>query len=125
MAGIDKAVFAAQLEKPLHGVRVLQIRGADEFVARNAEFVPKHFPLRGHFRDEFRFGYAGFFRGAFDVHAMLVGAGGHRHVVAAHAFVAPDGVAHDGRVGVADVRQAVGVVDRRGQIELGFVGWHV
>ena len=55
---------------------------------------------------------AGFFGGAFDVDAVLVGAGGEDDFVAEHALVATDGVAHDRGVGVADVREAVGVVDR-------------
>src|SRR6266478_6217078 len=120
VTGIDETIVAALLEEPLHGVSVFQIRGADKFVALDAEFIPKGAPFRGHFRDEFGFGNAGFFGGALDVDAVFVGAGGHDHVVAAHAFVAADGVAHDGRVGVADVRQAVRVIDRRGQIIFGF-----
>src|SRR5205814_8565839 len=55
VAGIDKAVFAAQLEKPLHGVRVLQIRGANEFVDGNAEFILASIQLGVQFRYEYRY----------------------------------------------------------------------
>ena len=120
VAGVDETIVAALLEEPLDGVRVFEVGGADEFVALDAEFVPEGAPLGGHFRDEFGFRDAGFFGGELDVHAVLVGAGGHDHVVAAHAFVAADGVAHDSRIGVANVRQSVRVVDRRGQIKFGF-----
>ncbi len=96
VAGVDETIVAALLEKPLDGVRVFQVRGADKFIALDAEFIPESTPLGGHFRDEFGFGDACFFGGAFDVHAVFIGAGGHDHVVAAHALVAADGVAHDG-----------------------------
>ena len=125
VAGVDESVFTAQFEEPLDGMRVLQIRSANEFVAGNAEFVPEGFPLGSHFRDEFGFRDARFFRGAFDIHTVFVGAGSHHHVITAHAFIAADGVADDGRIRVANVRQAVRVVDRRGQIELGLIGWHI
>src|SRR5260370_10643043 len=97
---IDIAIFAAALKQPLHGSVVLHISGANKSIALDAEFVPKGAPLRGHFGDEFGFGYAGFFGGALDVDAVLVGTGGHDHVVAAHALVAADGIAPAGRVGV-------------------------
>ncbi len=122
VAGVDEPIVAALLEKPLHGVRVLQVRSADKFVALDAQFVPQGAPLGGHFRDKFRFWDARFLRRALDVDAVLVGTGSHDYVVAAHAFVAADGVAHDGRIGVADMRQAVRVVDRRGQIVFWFSG---
>src|SRR5216683_1562802 len=125
VSGVDETIVSALLEKPLHGVRVLQVGSTNKFVALDTEFVPEGAPLRGHFRDEFGFRNAGLFRGALDVDAVLIGAGGHDHVVAAHAFVAADGVAHDGRVSVADMRQAVRVVNRRGQVKLGLIGWHV
>src|SRR5712692_10049784 len=113
------AVVAALFEKPLDSVGVFEIGGADKFVALDAEFVPKSTPFGGHFRDEFGFGYAGFFGGALDVDAVFVSAGGHHDLVAAHALVAADGVTHDRGIRVADVRQAVRVVDRRGQVEFG------
>src|ERR1700687_1527252 len=116
MPSIDKTVLAAKSKKPLHGVGMLQIGGADEFIALNAEFIPGGAPFGGHFCNEFRFRDSGLARGAFDIHTMLVGACGHHHVVTHHALVATNRVAHDSRVGVADMRQAIGIVNRRGQI---------
>src|ERR1700719_751088 len=54
---------------------------------------------------------------AFDIYAMLVGAGDKCNVVAAHALVARDDVADDRGVGGAYVRPRVSVIDRRGEIE--------
>jgi len=33
VAGVDETIVTALLEEPLDGVRVLQVRGADEFIA--------------------------------------------------------------------------------------------
>ncbi len=56
--------------------------------------------------------------GALDLLAVLVGAGEEKRVDAQHALAAGDGVADDRRVGVADVRTRVDVVDRRRDVEL-------
>ena len=122
VAFVDVAVFAAKFEEPLHGAHVLKIRGTNEFVGRNAEFEPQCAPGVSHFGYEFGFGDTGFFSGAFDIDAVFVGAGSHDHLVAAHTFVAADDIGDDGGVGVADVRQAIGVVDRRRQVEFCFSG---
>ena len=52
---------------------------------------------------------------------MLVGAGGEHGVVALHALQPLDGVGGERRVGVADVRRGVDVVDRRRQVIFHFV----
>ena len=54
--------------------------------------------------------------GAFNVDAVLVGAGGEDGVESLHVFQRADGIGGDGGVGVADVRSGVGVVDRGGQV---------
>jgi len=120
VAFVDVAVFFAEFEEPLDRADVFEIGGANEFVGGNTEFVPEGAPGFGHFGDEFGFGDACFFRGAFDVDAVFVGAGGHHDVVAAHALVAANHVGDDGGVRVADVREPVGVVDGRRQIEFFF-----
>src|SRR6266849_6448822 len=45
VTGVNETVFAAQFEKPLHGVSVFQVGGADKFIALNTEFVPEGAPL--------------------------------------------------------------------------------
>ena len=62
-----------------------------------------------------------FFGRALDIHAVLVGAGEIRDVVAAHPLVARDHVAHDRRIRRADVRPRIRVVNRRRQVELGLL----
>ncbi len=56
-------------------------------------------------------------RGVGDRLAVLVGAGQEEHVLAALAVVARHHVGGDRRVGVAQVRGRVDVVDRRGHVE--------
>jgi len=41
VAGVHEAVVTELFEKPLHGVRVFQIGGADKFVALDAQFVQR------------------------------------------------------------------------------------
>src|ERR1700683_2326382 len=107
------AIFAAPLEEPLPRVRVLQVGGADELVTLDAEFVPNPAPLAGHFVDEFLWRLARLRCRALDVDAVLVRAGRQHHIESAHALVTANGVAHDRRIRVPDVRQPVRVVDRR------------
>ena len=101
----------------LHGNSVVRRGGADEIGVADAEEFPK---LKEYFlvavnqfggRDSLLFG------GAFDIDAVLVGAREVRDFVAAHALVARDYVADDGRIGRADVRARVRVVDGSGEIE--------
>ena len=51
---------------------------------------------------------------------MLVGAGKEPGVDAERSFAARDGVAHDGGVGVAQMRARIHVVDGRGEIKAGW-----
>ena len=62
--------------------------------------------------------------GALDFLAVLVGAGEEEGVVAEEAVAAGEDVRDDGRVGVADVRARVDVVDRGGEVELLGLVWH-
>src|SRR6202521_259692 len=48
MPWIDETIFAAQLEKPLHGVSVFQVGGTNKLVALNAELVPECLPFCRH-----------------------------------------------------------------------------
>ena len=98
----------------------MQVRGADKLVRSESKLIPQRAPLRRHFGDKRGFRDPGFLCRALDIHAMLVCTGGHHHFVAAHALVAPDSIRNHSSVGVSNVRQAVRVIDRRGEIEFGF-----
>ncbi len=105
----------------LHGYGVARRSGADEIGVADAEELPEIaenllvavYKVGG--------GDAEFFGGAFDIDAVLVGAGEVGDVEAAHALVARDHVADDGGVGRADVRAGVRVIDGSGEVIL-FLG---
>ena len=60
-------------------------------------------------------------RGLLDLLPVLVGAGEEEHVVAVEPLEARNGVGRDGFVGVADMRRAVRVRDRGGDV-IGLAG---
>ena len=80
--------------------------------------VPQLAKLGGNLVDELLGRAAGSVGRALDLLPVLVGAGEEPGVHAHHALAARDGIAHDGGVGVADVRPRVDVVDGRGDVEL-------
>ena len=61
-------------------------------------------------------------RGLLDLLAVLVGAGEEKHVVAVEPHEAGDGVGRDHLIGVPDMRRAVGVGDRGGDVVAGLFG---
>ena len=103
-------------DQRLHGARVFRRSGADKIGVLNAEQLPEIAKNLLVLVDQFLRRDAELFRGALDVHAVLVGAGEIGHVVAAHSLVARDHVADDRRVGRAHVRPRIRVVNRRGQV---------
>ena len=92
--------------------------GADVVVVGDAHAVPEVAELDGDLVGELLRGDSGCGGGALDLLAVLVGAGEEEGVVAEQAVAAGDDVGRDGRVGVADVRARVDVVDRGSEIEL-------
>ncbi len=74
--------------------------------------------LDGNLIGELLRGDAGRRRATLDLLAVLVGACQEEGVVPQQAMAARDNVSRDRRIGVADVRARVDVVDRGGQIEL-------
>jgi hypothetical protein len=100
------------------------LQGADRSSLLLLEFIPQRAPGTRHPRHIFGFRYARILRGTLHVHAMLVRARSHHHVVPPHALVPPDHVGYHGRVRVPDVRQSVGVVNWRCQVILLFALSH-
>ena len=106
----------------LHAALVALFGGADEVVVGEPELVPQAAELAGDGGGELRRRAAGLLGGALDLLAVLVGAGEEPGVDAQRPFAPRDGVADDGRVGVAQVRPRIHVVDGRGQVIAGWTG---
>ena len=128
LAAIDgrAAVRGVRLGQPRpqfqHPGLVSLLGGANELVILDSEPFPQAAKLRAQlvavlFRRD-----TALARDALNVLAMLVIAGEQKRVIALHSFEAPDGVGHQRRVGVAQVRRRVHVIERRGQIVLGLLG---
>src|SRR5262249_38745789 len=113
---VHVAVVAAALEKPLNGALMLGGRRAYEPVSRDAQLVPVHAELGGHHGREIIRCKTDLGGGTLDINSVLARPGGQPAIVSLHPPEPPDGVASDGRVGVSDMRRAVGVVDRSGEI---------
>ncbi len=116
VAFINLAAFTAAAEQVLDAEGVAVAGGALEAIDVEAQNLPLLAELLGDCVGVLLRSFSLRLGGAFDVDAMLVGAGGQDGVEALHVFQRPDGVGRDGRVGVADVGGGVGVVDRGGQV---------
>jgi hypothetical protein len=93
------------------------LRRTDEVVVGDAEAVPRLAEAGGVAVGLFLGRDARFLGGLGDLQAVFVGACEEVGVVTEQAMPAGDGVSDDGRIGVADVRGVVDVVDRRGDVE--------
>jgi hypothetical protein len=115
---VDVAVAPAALEQVLDDARVLGAGGALEMVDLQPELAPLPLEFGG---DEVAVvsGRLSNAPGrALDVDPVLVRAGGQHRLVALQAFEAAHDVRNDGRVGVANVRRGVDVIDGSGQVVL-------
>ena len=92
-------------------------RGADEVVVGDLEVLPRLCELRGDAVGERLRVESGGIGGLLDLQPVLVGAGEEQDVLAEQAVPAGEGVADDRRVGMAQVRFSVDVVDRRRRVE--------
>src|ERR1035437_8346271 len=116
VAFINLPPFAAAAEQILDAVGMAVAGGALEAIDVEAENLPLLAEL---FRDGVGIFLGSFSLGngcAFDVDAVLIGAGGEDGMKALHPFERPDGIGGDGGVGVADVGGGVGVVDGGGEV---------
>ena len=102
----------------LYRKRMTRLSRADKASGRNSQQLPQipknllvliHKLLRRHLR---------LFRRPLDVHPMLVRPRQVRHVVAAHALVARDHVAHNRCIRRPDVRPRVRIINRCGDVKL-------
>ncbi len=94
-----------------------RLRGADEVVVGAVEHV-FHLPEHGGVAVGQRLHGDAFLVGRLlHLEAVLVGAGQMKNVAAVEALEARDRVGRQRRVGVADVRHAVGIENRRRDVE--------
>ena len=114
---VEVAGLLHALPEVLHGVVLALLGGADEVVVRDLELAPEVL-------EEGRLGVAPLLRGHTmgcrglrDLLAVLVHAREELDVIARRAAVARLDVAEDGRVGRAQVRLGIDVVDGRGDEE--------
>ena len=114
---LDVAGVVAALQQLDDGGPVPRLGRADEVVVGDLEVLPRLGELRGDRVGERLRLEPGRLGGPLDVEAVLVGAGEEVDVVAEQAVPAGEGVADDRRVGVAEVRLGVHVVDRRRDVE--------
>ena len=115
---VDEAAVAQRGEQLLHAALVALLRGADEVVVAQPQPVPQPAELGGDRGGKLHRRAPGQFGGALDLLPVLVGPGQEPCVDAQRPLAPRDGVAHDGRVGVPQVRPRIHVVDRRGEIKV-------
>src|SRR3989442_11532570 len=91
---------------------------ADESVILDPHPVPERAKFRRDFIDELLRTFPGGVRRSFDLLSVFVGSRQKKSIHPHHALLARDSVARDGRVGMADVRPCIHVVDGSGDVEL-------
>ena len=118
---VDVPLLVQLAEDLLHLLLVVGVGGADELVVGNVHHVPDRADLVGDAVDELLGRLAGGGGLLLDLLAVLVRARLEAHVVALVALEPRDRVREDDLVGVADVRLARSVGDRRGDVIRFFV----
>jgi hypothetical protein len=113
---VDITILPAPIEEIIHHAGVFRVRGPLEVVDFEVQHLPLPSELGRYDVAEFQGSLALSLRGAFDVDAMLVATGGEHGLVTLHALKAFDEVGNDSRIGMADMRRGVDVIDRRGQV---------
>ena len=118
---VDIALLIQLRKDLLAAFHMVIVCSADEAVVRYAHQLPQ-FPDAGD--DLVHIGLRRRTLGGgliLDLLAVLVGARQVHDVVALHALIARNGVAHNGGVAVADVQLIAGVIDGRSDVECLFV----
>src|ERR1700744_5671666 len=119
---IDVAIIGHPLPDFLAGAMVLFFGGADKTVKRNIQplihLLEALRIARRHFHRLQPFGFCGLNH----LQNLLVGAGHKEHVLAVEPLKARQRVGRDRLIGVTDMRHAVGIGDRGGDVE-GVFSW--
>ena len=112
---VEVAFLVEVVPERLHGARLAIGARAHEVGEGDIEHLPGVHEGRHHGIAPFLRGHAVLLGGFGDLLAVLVKTGDERDVMAVHALVAGNRVRGDGRVGRAQMRRSVHVVDRRGE----------
>ncbi|MCG3173220.1 MAG: hypothetical protein GMKNLPBB_01398 [Myxococcota bacterium] len=105
------------LQNRLHHLFVPWLRGADEIIVADVEFLPGVLKV-DHEEIRVLLGRTVEFRcRLLDLLSMLVGSGQEKHVVPQRAMVARQHIGGDGCIGVADMGFVVDVINGRGDIK--------
>ena len=118
LALIDVALGQHLLERFFHPGLVVGIGGADVAVVADAELVPEVFKLGADGVGVLFGALVPSRRRLLDLLAVLVGAGEEERLLPLQRVVARQHVGDHRRVGVADMRHVVDIVDRCGHIKL-------
>ena len=113
---VDVAVCGDATPQLLHPALVTLRARPDEVIGLTAELRPRFLEDAAHVvRKCLRCDPALLCR-ALDLESVLVGAGEKKRIVPAERSVTLEHITHDGRVGAAEMRNVVDVIDRRGDV---------
>ncbi len=104
-------------EEVLHDLAMPRLGGADVIVVADGKVAQHRTEADGHLVHELLGGDAALLGGLLDLLAVLVEPRQEVHLASGHAGVAGDHVGQHLLIGMAQVRSAVGVVDRGGDVE--------
>ena len=114
---VDLLFVVEALENALHASLVDGIGGGGPAIVADVEFFPEGDEFRGDLVDELLRRDAGFLGGLLDLLAVLIDPGEVENFLAFQPMIARDDIGEHLLVGVADVRRAIGVIDRGGEVK--------
>ena len=115
---VDLLFVVKALQHSLHAFLVQRIGRRGPTVVADFEFLPKRDELRRDLIDELLRRHASFFGGLLDLLAVLIDAGEKENFFTFQPMITRDDVGQHFLVGVSDMRRAIRVIDRGGEVEL-------
>ena len=110
---VDIALIVELFENLLYLFLMILVCGTDKLIIGSVHQIPDGLDLSGHIVYIFLRCDAGFLRFQLDLLSMLVGTGLEKHIIALLSFKTGDGICQNYLVGVADMRLAGRIGDRR------------
>ena len=114
---VELAFIPESLEHALHAGFVQVLHRGSPGILAEVEFFPEFHEEAGDLGDKLRRLDSAFLGGLLYLLSVLVHACEEEHIASCETLVAGDGVGEDLLIGMADVRRAIGVVDRGGDEE--------